>query len=191
MIRSRLVSLGLGVGALLGGLACTAVQTTTGGGLTSVIAQNVVRIACVTALRPMDPSAFAGKKVELKLTGFNDDKNRGILELMIKSKIEQNKGIIATAEAAEIQAEVAILSAGNDAGASRMIVVNSDRTLGSVDLVLTLRNAKSGAYISSKSLRGEAKYEQTAILGFQKDGKYYVKNAKGDYEIIQDPKSYN
>ena len=171
-------------------LACSAVQTTSGGGLTSVIAQNVVRIACVKAMKPIDVKAFSGKKIELKLTGFNDDKNRGILELLLKMKIEQNNGIIVGPEAAELQAEVAILSAGNDAGASRMILVNSDRTLGTVDLILTLRNAKTGVPVFVIPLRGEAKHEQTSILGYQKNGYYYVMNAKGKYEIIPDPKLY-
>jgi len=171
-------------------MACTAVQTTTGGGLTSVIAQNVVRIACTKALQQLDEGAFAGKKIELKLTGFNDDKNRGILEFMIRSKIEQYKGTIVNADMADMQAEVAILSAGNDAGASRMIVVNSDRTLGAVDLILTLRNAKTGSVVMTSTLRGEAKHEQTSIMGYQKTGKYSVKDAKGDYQLIPDPKLY-
>ena len=184
------IKLYTGIFAVLITMACTAVQTTTGGGLTSVIAQNVVRIACTKALQQLDEGAFAGKKIELKLTGFNDDKNRGILEFMIRSKIEQYKGTIVNADMADMQAEVAILSAGNDAGASRMIVVNSDRTLGAVDLILTLRNAKTGSVVMTSTLRGEAKHEQTSIMGYQKTGKYSVKDAKGDYQLIPDPKLY-
>lgn len=171
-------------------MGCSAVQTTFGGGLTSVIAQNVVRIACIKAMQPIDGNVFAGRKVEVKLTGFNDEKNRGILELLMKQKVEMNQGMIVGPEQADMQAEVAIMSAGNDAGASRMVFVSSDRTIGSVDLFLSIRDLKSSKVVFAKALRGEAKHEQTSILGYQKDGRYYVKDNNGRFEGVPDPKTY-
>jgi len=172
-------------------MGCSTTQKTPGGGLTSVVAQNVVRIACVSALRSADLTSLSGKSVELKLTGFSDEKNKGILELLFRSKMEESGARIVAADAAEIQAEVATMSAGNDQGRSSFpLLSHSERTEGSVDVLLTLRNPKTGEVISSQPLTGAAKYQQTTFIGLQGGGIYYVKTAKGKFEKVPDPTTY-
>jgi len=105
--------------------------------------------------------------------------------------MEESGARIVAADAAEVQAEVATMSAGNDVGGSSFpILSHSERTEGSVDVLLTLRNPKTGEVLSSQPLKGAAKYQQTTVIGLQGSGIYYVKNADGKFEKVPDPSTY-
>lgn len=170
---------------------CTTTQKTPGAGLRSVVAQNVVRIACVDAFRDADLSMLSGKPVELDLTGFVDDENRGILDLMARSRIEGAGGRVADTGSGELVMELAALAAGNDHGASRIPLIRSaERSEGAVDLNMTIRDARTGNALSAQSLQGMAKYEQRRTFGFETKGRYYLRNDDGKFVRVPDPGSY-
>lgn len=155
------------------------------------MAQNVVRISCVQAFRDADFSALDGKATELKLSGFADDKNRGILELTCKSRAEEAGARIVPAGSGEMELEIGTMTAGNDAGRSSFpIISHSERVEGTADLQATIRNLKDGMVVSTQPLKGLAKYQQTTFLGIQGRGNYYVQNGKGKFEKVTDPSAY-
>lgn len=158
----------------------------------SVITQNVVRLACVKALKDADFSALDGETVEIKYTGFVDEFNRGILELMFRTKAEQAGARLVSAGRGDFELEVATLNAGNDQGRSRIpIIKRSERTEGTVHVRTTIRDAQDGRVVLTQNLRGESKYEQSKIVGIQTKGRYYVRNLQGRWERINDPQTYN
>lgn len=171
------------------GTACSTTQKTPGGGLTSVVAQNVVRLACVKGLENADMSSLNGQPVELKLTGFVDDSNKGILELMFRSKAEE-AGARIVPDNGKLELEVATMTAGNDQGGSRIpVLTRSERTEGSVDVQMTIRDIVSGQVIHTQPIHGEAKYQQTSVIGFQGDGSYFVKDGQR-FVKVPDPSTY-
>jgi hypothetical protein len=169
--------------------ACSTTQKTIGQGMTSVVAQNVVRIATVEGLKVADFSAVSGKTVSVVFTGFADDKNRGILELLLTSRVEAVGGrVISDASAAQLRLEIAVLSAGNDQGSGGFII-KSERTESVVDLQLTIRD-KTGDIQYRRAIKGEAKYEQTSFVVGSDRGRYKVKTASGEWEDVPNPSVY-
>lgn len=171
--------------------ACSTTQKTTGEGLTSAVAQNVVRIACVEALRDVDLSCCKGVPVEVKLTGFTDEKNAGILEYMFRSKAEQAGARIVPTGQGTYELEVGTLSAGNDAGGSSFpLITRSERVEGGVNVQMSVRNIKDGTVLKSEQVQGKAKYEQTAVVGIQGRGHYFVQNSAGKFVRVDDPATF-
>ncbi|MGA0104229.1 MAG: hypothetical protein ACO3LH_11035, partial [Steroidobacteraceae bacterium] len=120
---------------------CSTTQKTAGEGMTSVVAQNVVRIALVQGLKDVDFSLVDGRDVVVSLTGFADDRNRGILELLFRTRVEDAGGrLVASQSGADLQIEVAVLTAGNDQGGGFGIWLLSERTESLIDLQLTIRD---------------------------------------------------
>jgi len=188
MIRRSVVILAVFLTTIVS--ACSTTQKTAGQGMTSVVAQNVVRIATVEGLKGVDFSSVSGKAVLVSLTGFADDRNRGILELLFNSRVEAAGGrLVSDASAAQLRLEVAVLSAGNDQGGGGGFIVSSERTESLVDLQMTVRD-KSGAVQYRRGIKGEAKYEQTSFMVGTDKGRYKVKTASGQWEDVPDPSVY-
>lgn len=176
---------------LAGGFGCSSTQKTGGEGLVSVVAQNVVRIAGIRAMQSADLSAVKGKAAFVKLTGFVDDRNKNFLENLVRSKIEDSGARLVSEDKAAVTVEVVVNSAGNDRGASKVpLLTSSERTEGSVDMELIIRNTADGARLSSQNVSGLAKYEQSSVLGIEGSGVYYVKDAKGDFKEVPNPAAY-
>lgn len=170
---------------------CSTKQKTMGQGMVSVVAQNVVRIAGVKAMKDANLSVVKGKKVYVKTTGFADDFNRGFIDNLVRSKAEDAGCLLVDENNAEIIIEVAVNSAGNDLGSTKIpLLSNSTRTEGTVDLSLTLRDNNTGRRISKQSIIGHAKYEQGEIIGVQGSGQYYVKE-NNKFVKVDNPSSYN
>ncbi|MFC1845337.1 hypothetical protein ACFLZ5_11205 [Thermodesulfobacteriota bacterium] len=170
---------------------CSTKQKTMGQGMVSVVAQNVVRIAGIKAMKDANLTAVKGKKTFVKTTGFADDFNRGFIDNLVRSKAEDAGCLLVNENSAEIIIEVAVNSAGNDLGATKIpLLSNSTRTEGTVDLSLTLRDNNSGQRISKQSIIGHSKYEQGEIIGIQGSGQYYVKE-KAKFIKVDNPSSYN
>lgn len=169
---------------------CSTTQKTAGEGMTSVVAQNVVRIAIVQGLRGVDFSLVESKAVMVSLTGFADNRNRGILELLFRSRVEDAGGrLVNNPAAADLQIEVAVLSAGNDQGGGFGLLLFSERTESLIDLQMTARD-RAGEIQYSQAIKGEAKYEQTSFLVGIDKGRYKVKNENGIWEDVPDPGVY-
>lgn len=176
---------------VLGLSGCASTQKTPGGGLRSVVAQNVVRIACVEAFRMADLTALSTRKTEIDLTGFVDDENRGILDLMARSRAEAAGAVLVEQGQGDLVMELAALNAGNDHGSSRIpLIRRAERSEGVVDLTLTIREAKSGQAISTQILKGAAKYEQRQTLGFETKARYYVRDEGGKFVRAAEPETY-
>jgi hypothetical protein len=172
-------------------VGCSTTQKTGGAGLVSVVAQNVVRIAGVKAIKEADVSSLSGKATYVKLTGFIDDQNRGFIDHLARSRAEDAGARLVSEDKAQLMLEVVVNSAGNDRGGSRIPVISrSERTEGTVDLDIIIRNTTDGTKILTQNVRGEAKYEQTSVIGIQGSGTYYVKNSKGKYVEVPNPTSY-
>lgn len=191
-MKKRVLVMGF-VGALVLALTtgCSTTQKTPGIGLTSAVAQNVVRIACVKALRDADFSSLEGQPVYLKLTGFADESNRGILEHLFTAEAEKCGARIVSEDKAKLELEVATMSAGNDAGRSSIpIISHSERVEGLVDVQIAVRKCEDRSVLYTQSLHGEAKYQQNTVIGFQGTGHYYVKIAKNKFERVENPATY-
>lgn len=170
---------------------CSTKQKTAGAGFVSVVAQNVVRISGVKAIKGVDLSPLKDRKTYVKLTGFVDDTNRGFIDHLVRSKAEDAGARLVSEANAQNIVEVVINSAGNDRGGSRVPVISrSERTEGSVDLDIIIRDVINGTKISTQNVRGEAKYEQTTVIGIQGSGEYYVKNSNGKYIKVPNPEAY-
>ncbi len=167
--------------------ACASVQKTPGGGLTSAVAQNVVRIACFRALEDADFSAIKGRPAKITLTGFADEGNSGILRLLFKTTAEKAGVLFTPTRAPEYEIEVAALAAGNDQGRASNIISRSERVEGTVDVEMTIRRLSDGAVLERQSLKGKSRYQQTKTLGILGRGKYYVRNSAGRYVLVADP----
>lgn len=84
---------------------------------------------------------------------------------------------------------MAVNAAGNDLGGSSYIIGGSQRSEGSVNLTITVRNSETGARVSRQQIEGYAKYQQGSFLGITGSGAYFV--IKGDdWEIVRDPAYY-
>ena len=172
-------------------IGCSTTQKTGGGGLVSVVAQNVVRISGVKAIKGVDLSPLKDMKTYVKLTGFVDASNRGFIDHLVRSRAEDAGARLVSEANAQNIVEVVVNSAGNDRGGSRFPVISrSERTEGSVDLDIIIRDVINGTKISTQNARGEAKYEQTTVIGIQGSGNYYVKNSNGKYIKVPNPEAY-
>ena len=170
---------------------CSTRQKTMGLGMVSVVAQNVVKIAGVKAMKDADLSPVKGKKTYVMTTGFADDFNRGFIENLVRSKAEDAGALLVKKSSADLILEVAVNSAGNDLASTRIpLITKATRTEGTVDLSLTLRDNNTGQRISKQSIIGHAKYEQGEFIGIQGSGQYYVKE-NGKYVKVDNPSTYN
>lgn len=168
-------------------VACSSTQKTMGQGMTSVVAQNVVRIAAVQGLKTLSLKQVENEKVKMRLTGFVDDRNQGIIDLLFANRIEEAGGNLVPNDTERVfELEVAVLSAGNDSGSSRGFFVDSERSEGVVDLQVTLRNT-NGDVMLRERVFGEAKYEQTEFIIGRDRGRYKVREANGKWKDVPDP----
>lgn len=169
---------------------CSSKQKTGGKGMTSVVAQNVVRIAGIQAMKGADFSAMKNKKVYVKLSGFKEEFSASFIKSLVESSIEKNGALLAQKTDAELILTAVINSSGNDQGTSRVpIISSSKRCEGTVNLQLITRDAVTNEKLFSQNILGEAKYKETEVLGIQGEGKYYVK-IDGKYHKIEDPINY-
>ena len=157
--------------------SCQSTQKTTGEGLISVVAQNVLKLAGNQAIKGANFSSVNNVKVKVELKGFVEEKTKGFIENLVSSNAEKNGALLIRNGEPSIIIEAVVNSAGNDQGSSRIPVINRAlRTESVVDLTIVFRNADTGKRISTQDLRGEAKYEQKTWVGIiDESGKYYVK----------------
>ena len=157
--------------------SCQSTQKTTGEGLISVVAQNVLKLAGNQAIKGANFSSVNNVKVKVELKGFVEEKTKGFIENLVSSNAEKNGALLIRNGEPSIIIEAVVNSAGNDQGSSRIPVINRAlRTESVVDLTIVFRDADSGKRISTQDLRGEAKYEQKTWVGIiDESGKYYVK----------------
>jgi len=171
-------------------VGCSTTQKTGGVGLVSVVAQNVVRVAGIRAMQDADFTATKGKLSHVKLTGFVDEQNRGFIDNLVRTKVEDAGARLVSEDKAQVLVQVTVNSAGNDSGGSSRVVASSKRTEGIVDLDLILRDSRDGTKVSTQHVRGEAKYEQSSVMGFQGTGKYFVKERTGEFVEVPNPTNY-
>lgn len=172
-------------------VGCASTQKTGGAGLSSVVAQNVVRVAGERAMQEADLSAVKGKMTFIRLTGFVDDRNKGFLDNLVRSRAEDAGARLVSEDKANVIMEVVINSAGNDWGDSKVpLLSHSERTEGAVDLDIIMRNPADGTKISTQHVRGDAKYEQSTVIGITGSGGYFVKDKKGQFVEVESPTSY-
>ena len=175
----------LGLAATLAVSGCSTTEKSSGVGLVSAVAQNVIRVAAWSAIGSADFSRLKGQKVSIRYTGFQDERSRGFIDSVIRDRLEALP-VASLSESAgpELALEVVVNAAGNDRGGSWAVISTSERTEGVIDLTFNIRDAKSGNRISSQNVKGEAKYEQSKYVGlFTPDGSYYVKK-RGIFEKI-------
>ena len=169
--------------------ACSTTEKSSGQGMVSVVAQNVVRIAGQQAVRYLSLRELDGVKCSVVVSGFADDFNRGYIENLIKNVVEESGGKLVNQQYAEYVVDVGVNAAGNDKGASSYIVGGAQRTEGSVDLTIVVRSLVTGDKMSSQTIRGEAKYQQGSILGITGAGAYFVKSS-GSWIVVDDPATF-
>jgi len=167
-------------------VACSSTQKTGGQGMVSVIAQNVVRIAGAKAARDLNLSELKGRKTNLAITGFVNDFNRGFISNLINSQIEITGGKLVDGNNSEYIVDVGVNAAGNDNGSSDYLLGGAERTEGSVDLTVVIRKTNSGERLSSQTIRGYAKYQQSSFLKISGAGAYFYKQGE-EWVIIEDP----
>tara|TARA_B110000003_G_scaffold95337_1_gene97498 strand:- start:2140 stop:2763 length:624 start_codon:yes stop_codon:yes gene_type:complete len=157
--------------------ACQSTQKTSGEGLISVVAQNVLKLAGEQAIKRVNFSAVSDKPVKVELKGFVEEKTQGFIENLVSSNAETNGALLIRNGEPEIIIETVVNSAGNDQGSSSIPILNRAlRTESVVDLTIIFRDANSGKRISTQNIRGESKYEQKRWVGLiDESGKYYVK----------------
>lgn len=171
--------------------SCASTQKTGGAGLISVVAQNVVRIAGVQAMKGADLSILKDRLTYVKTTGFVDDRNEKFIDNLVRSRAEAAGAKLVREDKSQVVLEVVVNSAGNDQGRSKVpLVMRSERTEGSVDLDLIVRDVNNGSRLSTQQVKGEAKYQQSTVMGFQGSGEYYVKNNQGKFDLVKDPSSF-
>jgi hypothetical protein len=166
--------------------ACSSTQKTAGQGMLSVIAQNVVRIAGAKAVRDLQISEVRGKKVHVQLSGFLDDFSKGFVQNLISNHVESFGAGLVDRNQAELIVEVNVNAAGNDRGQSDYLVGSAERTEGSVDLTVVVRDVATGMRISSQTIRGYAKYQQGSFLRVKGSGAYFVKIGN-NWSLVEDP----
>ena len=172
-------------------IGCSRTQKTGGHGYTSVVAQNVVRLAGVESLRNADFGPAVGKRAAINLTGFVDDMNEPVISQMVRAKAEEAGVRVVRGNNADHEIEVVVRNAGIDQGDSRVpIISRSERCEGTVDLELVVRNLETGEKSDPQYLRAQAKYEQSTTLGIQGSGTYFVKKPGGKFAKVRNPMTY-
>lgn len=154
--------------------------------MVSVIAQNVVRIAGLKAVRDLNLTEVKGQKVHLQTSGFVDEFNKGFINNLFVFQIENVGGRLVDRNNADFLVDVAVNAAGNDNGSSNYLVGGAERTEGSVDLTVVVRKAATGERLSSQTIRGYAKYQQGSFLRISGSGAYFFKQGE-EWVIIEDP----
>jgi len=159
--------------------SCQSTQKTSGEGLISVVAQNVLKLAGNQAIKNANFSSVNNVKVKIELKGFVEEKTKGFIENLVSSNAEKSGALLIRNGEPSIIIETVVNSAGNDQGSSSIPVINRAlRTESVVDLTIVFRDADTGKRISTQNLRGEAKYEQKTWVGVvNESGKYYVKDS--------------
>ncbi|MDA8815919.1 hypothetical protein N9N68_01715 [Gammaproteobacteria bacterium] len=168
--------------------SCQSTQKTTGEGLISVVAQNVLKIAGNQAIENANFSNLNNVSVTVELKGFVEQKTEGFIQNLVSSSAEKSGALLIRNGKPDIIIEAVVNSAGNDQGSSRVPVINRAlRTESVVDLTIILRNPDTGKRLSTQNIRGEAKYEQKTWVGIiDESGKYYVKTSLSNKEGIGD-----
>ena len=168
--------------------ACQSTQKTTGEGLVSVVAQNVLKLAGDQAIKGANFNSVSGLPVKIELKGFVEQKTKGFIENLVSAKAEKSGALIIRNGEPDIIIETVVNSAGNDRGSSSIPIINRAlRTESVVDLTIILRDANTGERLSTQDIRGESKYEQKRWIGIiDESGKYYVKSLLLTQEGIGD-----
>lgn len=168
--------------------SCQSTQKTTGEGLISVVAQNVLKIAGNQAMENANFSNLNNVSVTVELKGFVEQKTEGFIQNLVSSSAEKSGALLIRNGKPDIIIEAVVNSAGNDQGSSRVPVINRAlRTESVVDLTIIFRNPDTGKRLSTQNIRGEAKYEQKTWVGIiDESGKYYVKTSLSNKEGIGD-----
>jgi len=179
------------IALIVAGAGCRTTQKTPGEGMMSVVAQNVVRVAGFRALQDADLSVLSGKPVRVEVSGFLDEHNRDFLGYLFNAGVERGGGRTVGKTEASIILRVVVNNAGVDQGDwSIPIIAKTYKTTGTVDADLIFRAAADGAEISRQHIRGEAKYEELNVAGFQGSGTYFVRDQSGEYVKVPDPVAY-
>ena len=168
--------------------ACQSTQKTTGEGLVSVVAQNVLKLAGDQAIKGANFNSVSGLPVKIELKGFVEQKTKGFIENLVSAKAEKSGALLIRNGEPDIIIETVVNSAGNDRGSSSIPIINRAlRTESVVDLTIILRDANTGERLSTQDIRGESKYEQKRwIWIIDESGKYYVKSLLLTQEGIGD-----
>ena len=168
--------------------ACQSTQKTTGEGLISVVAQNVLKLAGDQAIKGANFNSVSGLPVKIELKGFVEQKTKGFIENLVSAKAEKSGALLIRNGEPDIIIETVVNSAGNDRGSSSIPIINRAlRTESVVDLTIILRDANTGERLSTQDIRGESKYEQKRWIGIiDESGKYYVKSLLLTQEGIGD-----
>lgn len=168
--------------------SCQSTQKTTGEGLISVVAQNVLKIAGNQAIQNADFSTLNNVPVTVELKGFVEEKTEGFIQNLVSSSAEKSGAFLIRNGKPDIIIEAVVNSAGNDLGSSSVPVINRAlRTESVVDLTIIFRDPDTGKRLSTQDIRGEAKYEQKTWVGvINETGKYYVKTSISPKDGIGD-----
>jgi len=168
--------------------SCQSTQKTTGEGLISVVAQNVLKIAGNQAIQNADFSTLNNVPVTVELKGFVEEKTEGFIQNLVSSSAEKSGALLIRNGKPDIIIEAVVNSAGNDQGSSSVPVINRAlRTESVVDLTIIFRDPDTGKRLSTQDIRGEAKYEQKTWVGvINESGKYYVKTSLSPKDGIGD-----
>lgn len=168
--------------------ACQSTQKTTGEGLVSVVAQNVLKLAGDQAIKGANFNSVSGLPVKIELKGFVEQKTKGFIENLVSARAEKSGALLIRNGEPDIIIETVVNSAGNDRGSSSIPIINRAlRTESVVDLTIILRDANTGERLSTQDIRGESKYEQKRWIGIiDESGKYYVKTSLSNKEGIGD-----
>ena len=168
--------------------SCQSTQKTTGEGLISVVAQNVLKLAGNQAIQNANFSNLNNVPVTVELKGFVEEKTEGFIQNLVSSSAEKSGALLIRNGKPDIIIEAVVNSAGNDQGSSRVPVINRAlRTESVVDLTIIFRDPDSGKRLSTQDVRGEAKYEQKTWVGIiDESGKYYVKTSLSPKDGIGD-----
>ncbi|WP_397597915.1 hypothetical protein [Sphingorhabdus sp.] len=181
MIRNLLLAVCLTAGLS----ACSTTQKTEGSGLLSVVTQNVLTIAGEAAVSQVDFSSIKSKGIQIEMTGFVEEKNKGFLTNLVASKAENAGALLVRLGKPDLILEVVVNRAGNDAGKSSVPILKaSRRTEATVDLTLTFRDPMTGQRISSQRVAALSKYEQAKWVGIvDGKGQYFVRSASSEQQI--------
>ena len=183
-------NLSLALLVLVFGLSgCSSTQKTQGQGMVSVVAQNAVRIAGAEAVSKLEISEVYGKKSSVVVTGFADEFSRGYVLNLIRDAVEDAGGELQAEANAELVVQVAVNAAGNDLGGSDYIIGGSQRSEGSINLTITVRDAATGSRVSRQQIEGYAKYQQGSFLGITGSGAYFVLRGE-QWILVSDPAYY-
>jgi hypothetical protein len=168
--------------------SCQSTQKTTGEGLISVVAQNVLKLAGKQAIQNANFSNLNNVPVTVELKGFVEEKTEGFIQNLVSSSAEKSGALLIRNGKPDIIIEAVVNSAGNDQGSSRVPVINRAlRTESVVDLTIIFRDPDTGKRLSTQDVRGEAKYEQKTWVGIiDESGKYYVKTSLSPKDGIGD-----